>query len=79
MQSGRIMRSGCYVMVTHDTTSGQGCFLRGAEAMSVDLSKFGIISGKKYGELLDDPVCVCGFEKALSAGQLIDFGDRFVR
>ena len=24
---------------------------------------------------VDDPVCVCGFEKALSAGQLINFGD----
>ena len=43
--------------------------------MSVDLSKFGIVSEKKYGGPLDDPVCVCGFEKALSAGQLIDFGD----
>ena len=43
--------------------------------MTVDFSKFGTISGKKYGEPLDDPVCVCGFEKALLARQLIDFGD----
>ena len=43
--------------------------------MSVDLSKVGIVSGKNYGEPLDDPVCICGFERALSARQLIDFGD----
>ena len=43
--------------------------------MTVDFSKFGTISGKKYGEPLDDPVCVFGFEKAHSARQLIDFGD----
>ena len=29
----------------------------------------------KHGELPDDPVYVCSFEKALSAGQLIDFGE----
>ena len=43
--------------------------------MRIDLSQLGNISGQKYGEQLSDPVCVCGFEKALSAGELIDFGD----
>ena len=43
--------------------------------MTVDLSKFGTMCGKNYGEPLDDPVCVCGFEKAISAGQLIESGD----
>ena len=43
--------------------------------MTVDLSQFGHVSGKDYGVSLSDPLCVCGFEKALLAGQLIDFGD----
>ena len=43
--------------------------------MTVDLNKLGSISGKKYGEPLDDPVCVCSFEKVLLAEELIDFGD----
>ena len=43
--------------------------------MPVDLSKLGTISGKKYGDPQDDPVCVCDFEKSLSARQVIDFGD----
>ena len=41
----------------------------------VDLSKLVSVSGKNYGEPLNDLVCVCGFENALSAGQLIDFDD----
>ena len=44
--------------------------------MAVDYSKLGTISGKRYGEPRDDPECVCGFEKVLSAGKLIEFGDR---
>ena len=43
--------------------------------MTVELSRFGIICGRKYGKPLDDPVCVCGFKTALSIGKLIDFGD----
>ena len=42
--------------------------------MKIDLSKLGSKSDKKHGEPLDYPVCVCRFDKALSAGQLIDFG-----
>ena len=62
-------------MVAHEVISDKDYVLRGATATAVDLSKFGTISGKKYGEPLDDSVCVCGFEKTLSTGQLIDFGD----
>ena len=43
--------------------------------MSTDLSKLSIASEKEYGELVDDPLCVYGFEMALSVGQLIDFGE----
>ena len=43
--------------------------------MTVDVSKFGSISGKKYEKLLGDPVRVCKSEKVFSAGLLIDFGD----
>ena len=35
----------------------------------------GSISGKEYVEPFSDPICVCKFEKVLSAGQLIDFGE----
>ena len=62
-------------MVAHTTKLNKDCALRGALAMVIDVSKLGIISDTKYGEPLDDAVCVCGFEKSLSAGQLIDFGD----
>ena len=62
-------------MVAHDVISDKDYVLHGAAAMIVEFSKFGSISGKKYEEPLVDPVCVCGFEKTLLAGQLIDFGD----
>ena len=75
VREGRFFESGRRVMVAHNTKLNKYCALRGASAMTVGLSKFGSISGMKYGEPLDDPVCVCGFEKALSAGQLIYFGD----
>ena len=75
MQGGRITKSELLVMVAHDTTSGKDCFPRGVTAVLVYLSKFGTTSGKKYGEPLEDPLCVCGFENALSAGRLIDFED----
>ena len=68
VQEGRIVNSGRCFMVAHDTTSSKDCILRGAAAMSVDLSKFSSLSGRRYGDPLDDPVCVRGFEKALSAG-----------
>ena len=58
VQEGRIVNSGRRVMLAHDTTSDKDYVLRGAIAMAIDLSKFGIISGKKYGEPLDDPMCV---------------------
>ena len=69
------MKSGPHVIVAHDISSYKDYVLRGAAAMAFDLSKFGTISEKKYGEPLDGPVCVCGFEKAFSAEQLIDFRD----
>ena len=75
VQENRPVKSGRRVMIAHSMNLNKDCVLRGASAMTVDLSKFGSISGKKYEEPLGDPVCVCGFEKALSAGQLIDFGD----
>ena len=62
-------------MVSHDVISNNDYVLHGAAAMVVDSSKLGSISGKKCEEPLGDPVCVCSFKKALSAGQLIDFGD----
>ena len=43
--------------------------------VAVYFSKLGCLSNKKYGEPLGEPICVCGFEKALSAEQLIGFGD----
>ena len=75
VQERGIVKSGRCVMVAHHTTLNKDCILRGAAVMAIDISKLGTISGKKHGEPLDDPVCVCGFEKALSAGQLIDFSD----
>ena len=73
VQNGRIMKSRRHVMVAHDMTSDEDCFLLRATTMSVDLSKLVIVSTKTYGEPLDNPVCVCGFEDALSAGHLIGF------
>ena len=65
VQEGRIAKPMRRVMVGHDATSSKDRVLRAAAEMTVDLSKLGTISGKKYGEQLDEPVCVCGFEKAL--------------
>ena len=62
-------------MIAHNSTSIEDCILRGASAMTTNLSKLGTISSKKHGEPLDDSLCVYGFEKVLSAGQFIDFGD----
>ena len=61
-------------MLAHDTTSSKDCIPRGATAMMVDLSKLCSVSEMNYGELIDDPVCFCSFEKAFSAAQLIFFG-----
>ena len=63
-------------MVAHDTISDEHYVLCDAAVMAVDLSKFSIIDGSKYGEPLYDPVCACGFEKALLARKLIYFGDQ---
>ena len=62
-------------MVAHDKTLNKHYVLRGAEAMVVDLSKLDTISVKKYGEPLDDPECICGFEKTFSVVKLIEFVD----
>ena len=75
VQEGCIVKTEDSVMVAHDTTSNKDCVFRDAAAIAIDLSKLGSVSGKKYGEPLGDPICVCGFKKALSVGQLIDFGD----
>ena len=56
--------------------SNKNRFLRGAAAMTIDLGQFDHVSDKGYGEPLSDPICVCRFEKAQPAGQLIDFGDQ---
>ena len=42
--------------------------------MAIDLSNIGCLSGQRYGVPLGELVCVYGFEKTLSSGQLIDFG-----
>ena len=68
VQEGCLVESGSCVMVAYNTKLNSNCALRGASAMKFDLSKFGSIPCMKYVEPLDDPVCVCGFEKALSAG-----------
>ena len=75
VQEGQIVKSGRHVKVVHEVISSKDYVLHGAVTMVVDLSKFGTISGKKYEEPLGDPVSVCGSEKALSAGKLINFGD----
>ena len=75
VQDGRIVKSWRHVMVAHDVISNKDYVLRDAAAMVDDFSKLGNISVKKYEAPLADPVGVCGFEKALSAGQLIYFGD----
>ena len=66
---------GLHFMVAHDVITSMDYIFRGASAIVFDLSKFGSLSGKKYDGSFGDTVCVCCFEKALSDGQLIDFGD----
>ena len=75
VQEGQILRSRRHVKVVHEVISSKDYVFHGAATMVVDLSKYGSISGKKYEEPLGDAVSVCGFENALSAGQLFDFGD----
>ena len=43
--------------------------------MAVDFNKLGCLSDFMNDESIGDSVCVCGFEKAPSAGRLIEFGD----
>ena len=63
MQDGRIVMSGRHVTIAHNISSDKDYVLRGAAAMTLDFSKLSTISGKKNGEPLDDPVCVCGFRE----------------
>ena len=74
-------RSGCITkpkhqaMIAHSSLPNKDNFLRFVAAMAFDFSKIGCLSGQKYGESLGGPVSVCSFEKALSGGQLIEFGN----
>ena len=56
------------------TSHNKDNLLSGALDIAVDFSKLGCISDKRYGEPLGETIFVCGFEKAFSAGQLIDSG-----
>ena len=75
VQEGRIVKSVRRVNVAHQSTCNKDSFFRGETVIAVDFSSFDCLSEKEYGEPLDEPIFVCGFEKALSAGLLIDFGD----
>ena len=68
LQSKHIVKTGRRGMVTYDTTSNKDSLLSGAAALAVEVCKLGSLSRKRYGGLLSDPVCVCGFEKPLSDG-----------
>ena len=63
------------VIVGYDETSNKYRVFRSSAAMTINLSWFCHVSGKGYGEPLSDPICICGFERALSAGKIINFGD----
>ena len=56
VQDGQIVNSRRHAMVAHTTKLDKDCAFRGSSAMKIDLSKLGSIPGKKYGELLNDPV-----------------------
>ena len=62
-------------MNAHKSSCDKDSLFCGTRAMAVDLNKFGCLLNFKYGEATGELVCACGFEKTLSAGQLIDFGD----
>ena len=73
MHSERIVKPDCQAMITHIQRWNKDRFLHGVAAKLADFSKFGGFSGPKYGEAVSESVCVCGFEEALLALQLIDF------
>ena len=58
-------------MIAHNSLCDKHHLLSGATAMAVDFNKFGCLWNIKYGKAIGEAVCVCGFEKAFSAGQLI--------
>ena len=74
-KQGHIIKPRCRVEIAHKSLHSKDNFFRGAAEIAVDFSEFGCFSDKNYGEPLGEPIKVCGFEKALSAGQLIDFGE----
>ena len=67
LQEGRLVELGCCIIFSHNPKLSKDCALRGASAMTIDLSELDSISDKKYGEKLCDPACICGFETALLA------------
>ena len=58
VQDVRTVNLGRHVMAAHDVKSDKNCLLQGSTAMLVGLSKFGIVSGKKFGEPIDDSLCL---------------------
>ena len=79
VQEGCIVESRRGVMIVHQSSCNEYSFFRSAAVIALDFIKFGSFSEKKYGEPLDELICVYVFEKALSAGQMIDFGDPVCR
>ena len=67
-QEGRIVKPMSHIMVGYDATSNKDQVRRSASAMTVDLRKFGTVSGKRYVKPFGELVCVWGFEKALLTG-----------
>ena len=74
-RSGRIIKPKRQAMIAHQSFLNKDYFPRGADSRVVDFSRFGCLSDQKYGESFDELVIVCSFQKTLSAGQLIEFGD----
>ena len=73
-RSGRSVKPGCQEINSQRPLCNKGNLIRGASAIPVDFSKLSSVSGQKCGEMLGEPVCVCGFEKTPLAGKLIDVG-----
>ena len=67
---GRIARTGCQAMISHQPLSSRDNFYRGAAAMAIDYSKFSCLSGQKYEKSFDKSACYFGFEKTLSGGRI---------
>ena len=62
-------------MVAVQTSFNKDNLLGGAEVITINSSKSGCISEKKYGEPLGETICVLRFEESLLVGHLIEFGD----